>query len=67
MKKSNGFRNRIESIKKGNISNVTLIFDASEGWTALVTHSHLGAFYMVAATTQGTPPASKKIINKPKK
>lgn len=61
------FRNRIESIKKGNINYVTLIFDASEGWTALVTHSHLGAFYMVAATTQGTPPASKKIINKQKK
>lgn len=64
--KENRFRNRIESIKKGNISNVTLIFDASEGWTALVTHSHLGAFYMVAATTQRTPLASKKIINKPK-
>lgn len=38
------YRNRIESIKKRNIANLFLIYDACEGWAALATHSHSGIF-----------------------
>ena len=62
--KESKYRKRIEAIKKGNNKNLSLLFEAGEGWTALVTQSPSRVFVAVASASEESSSASLDIITK---
>ncbi len=50
--REDGFLRRLKKIKKGDFSNLSLLYEVGEGWTALVTQSPSGVFDAVAAASR---------------
>lgn len=48
------YKKRLDKIKRGDFGYLSLLFEAEEGWTALVTQSSSGVFDAVASASRET-------------